>query len=78
MSAEPRACPKCGGELIARLIYGLVELNSSIEELRATPVDDSDDVVYAGCCRPVPTLNRHCRTCGYRWLASRSMGSTQD
>lgn len=66
MSPHAGQCPKCGSPEVALLIYGLVKETLNLSDPDAAG-PDRQPVVYAGCLTPVPTLDRHCLPCEYRW-----------
>ena len=59
--SDKPACPECGAEAVAEILYGLV--NTDDEELRKDL--DAGDVLLGGCVRVGPRWV--CRKCGGIW-----------
>ena len=48
------SCPKCGGERVARIVYGLL-----------LPDSLAEDEICGGCS--ISTASWYCRTCEWSW-----------
>jgi hypothetical protein len=58
LSRKPAACPKCGSNAMAEILYGLPDM--SPEMLQAL---DEKKVVLGGCCITVDDLAWRCSAC---------------
>lgn len=56
-------CPKCKSNNVARIEYGLIDLNSSSSEFKEKV--RKGEVILGGCV--VGPENCHCNNCGYEW-----------
>jgi hypothetical protein len=58
---ERSDCPKCASKEVARLVYGLVDMDTISQEL------ESGRAVLAGCDVGESSPQWHCNSCGNEW-----------
>lgn len=64
MTETPDACPKCGSERVAHILYGLPDFDPGEELERQL---DAGEVVLGGCMVSGDDFACRCVECGHEW-----------
>ena len=62
MTEKPDACPKCGSNKVARILYGLPDFSEELERKLG-----AGEIVLGGCTVFGDDPTWHCNDCGHRW-----------
>lgn len=62
---KPPACPACGSERVAQILYGLVDNSDGLVKAL-----EAGYVVLGGCCVTDDDPDYHCHDCGHEWRVS--------
>ncbi len=65
MEKRPGVCPECGGESIARYLWGLPARSEKLQR----DIDEGR-IVCGGCCVTGADPDWHCNDCGHDWRTS--------
>ena len=57
----PEACPSCGGKYVARIEFGLPDLEALARQL------DAGKVILGGCDVSIDSPQWHCSNCSHEW-----------
>lgn len=59
---EKNGCPKCNGNSIAKILWGLPAMSEKLEQQL-----NEGKVVLGGCCVTDNDPKWHCNNCEYEW-----------
>ncbi len=69
LKLKPKKCPECGSDVILKIEYG---------EPDPGVYNSSPDIHFAGCCKPIPSPEWHCKKCHWQWGKKDAGGYCED